>query len=145
LTHSTEALQYPVHMSLLSGGFQTKNYFGFEKELREICKKEKPLKVHSEKLTGVLPDRFWTGINIVKSDEVKKLQLKLQKLRNKFADKKEKHNFHQLHITFAFPAKVGGLKKFKSPVGSMIFDRITIVKKEKKFAPYRIYKHIKIS
>ena len=24
--HSTQALQYPVHMSLISGGFQVKNY-----------------------------------------------------------------------------------------------------------------------
>jgi hypothetical protein len=144
LVHSTQALQYPIHMSLISGGFETNYYSKFEKELKELCKKEKAITIQSEKLTGVLPDRFWTGIHILQSDNIKKLQIKLQKLRNKYANKKGEHNFHPLHITLAFPAKVEDLKRLKSPVNFMLFDRVTIVKKDKELAPYRIYKHIKI-
>lgn len=70
---------------------------------------------------------------------------KIQSLRNIYAIKKEVHKFNPLHITLAFPAKVDGLKKIKCPVNSMILDRITIVKKEKEQAAYKIFKHIKIA
>ena len=145
LVHSTQALQYPVHMSLISGGFYTKNYPFFEKSLRELCKKENSLKLRAEKFTAVLPDRFWTGIHIIRNNKIKLLQKKLQVLRNKFADKTEKPGFIRLHITLAFPAEVDGLDRIKSPIELMNFDRITIVKKENETAPYRIFKHIKIA
>jgi 2'-5' RNA ligase len=143
--HSTQALQYPVHMSLISGGFQVKDYSKFEQELRLLCSKEKSLKLKTEKFTAVLPERFWTGIHVVRTDEITELQNRLQTLRNKFAFKKEEHKFHPLHITLAFPAKVDGLAKIKCPINSMNLNRITIVKKEKELAPYRIFKHIKIA
>ena len=107
--------------------------------------KEKPLKIKTEKFTAVLPERFWTGIHIVRTDEITELQKRLQTLRNKFSLESEEHKFHPLHITLAFPAKVDGLTKIKCPVNSMILDRITIVKKDKELAPYRIFKHIKIA
>ena len=144
MVHSTQALQYPIHMSLISGGFQVKNYSTFEKELRLLCKKEKSMTLKTEKFTAVLPDRFWTGIHIVRTEELTKLQKGLQILRNKYAIKEEKHQFHPLHITLAFPAKVDGLKKIKCPIGSIVLDRVTIVKKDAEIAPYKIYKHIKI-
>jgi 2'-5' RNA ligase len=143
--HSTQALQYPIHMSLISGGFQVKDYKKFETELRVLCSEEKSLKLKTEKFTAVLPDRFWTGIHITRTDEITELQKKLQSLRNKFALEKEEHKFHPLHITLAFPAKVDGLTKIKCPVNSMNLDRITIVRKDKELAPYRIFKHIKIA
>ncbi|MCD4759486.1 2'-5' RNA ligase family protein [archaeon] len=141
--YSIQALQYPVHMSLISGGFSTKDYSSFEKELKEICKKQDSIILKSKKTTDVLPNRFWTGISILRSGRVKRLQLKLQALRNRFADKKEKHYFRPLHITLAFPAKVDGLKKLKCPVKNLSFDRVTIVRKEE--LPYRIFKHVKFA
>ena len=143
--HSTQALQYPIHMSLISGGFKVKDFSKFEESLKQLCKNEKPLKLKTEKLTAVLPDRFWTGIHITRTDKITELQKKLQSLRNKFALEKEEHKFHPLHITLAFPAKVDGLTKIKCPINSMSLDRITIVKKDKELAPYRIFKHIKIA
>ncbi len=142
--NSTQALQYPVHMSLISGGFKLKNYSKFEQELIELCNKEKHLELKTEKFTSVLPDRFWTGIHISRKSTITEFQKRLQKLRNKFAITKQKHEFHPLHITLAFPAKVRGLEKIKCPVNSMILDRVTIVKSEKELTPYRILKHINI-
>jgi len=142
--HSTQALQYPVHISLISSGFHIKNFTKFEQSLKELCKNEKPLKVKTEKLTTVLPDRFWTGIQIIRTNDITELQKKLQRLRNVFSLKKENHQFHPLHITLAFPAKVDELKPEKCPIKNMILDRITIVKKEKESDPYRIFKHIKL-
>lgn len=144
MVYSTQALQYPIHMSLISGGFQMKNYIEFENELKKLCKNEKPLILKPKNYTSIIPNRFWTGIEIKRTDKIKRLQIKLQKLRNKHAIKKEEHQFHPLHITLAFPAKVENLQKIKSPVDSMVLDRITIVRRDNSSKPYKIYKHIKI-
>ena len=143
--HSTQALQFPIHMSLISGGFKIKNYSKFENELKILCNMQNPMELEAEKSTSIIADRFWTGIHIKQTNHIKQFQIKLQELRNKFADKVEKHYFHPLHITLAFPAKVENLKPIKCPVKILKFDRITIAKKEKENAPYRIYKHIKLT
>ena len=41
LVHSNQALQYPVHMSLISKGFETNNYEIFQKE-RKFFLQDKP-------------------------------------------------------------------------------------------------------
>jgi len=131
-------------VSLISSGFNARDYAAFENELRGFCRHEKPFAIKAEGFTSVLPDRFWTGIHISRTEKLARFQKKLQDLRNKHATKKEKHIFRPPHITLAFPAKVDGLKKFKNPVVSMEFDRITVVKKEEELGPYRIVKHVKI-
>ena len=145
--HSTQALQYPVHMTLVSRGFSAGDFPSFERDLRSICRGQKRMVLRAEGMTSVLPDRFWTGIHIIKTGGITRLQLKLQELRNKYADKseREKHPLHPPHITLAFPAKVEGLREVECPVKHMRFDRVTIVKKERMLAPYRIYKHIKFA
>ena len=140
--YSTKALQFPVHMSLVSSSFKIKDFSSFEKELKKLCKKQNKIILKTEKTTSILPDRFWTGIHITNIKEVRRLQDKLQVLRNKFADKKQKHPFHPPHITLAFPAEVEGLKEIKCPLNLMTFDRITIVKKDGIFKPCKILKHI---
>lgn len=107
-----------------------------------LCEKEKPVRVLLEKYTGVLPDRFWTGIHILRTNHITAMQKRLQKLRNTFATQKEEHPHNRLHITLAFPAKVDMLHKTKSPIDFLIFDRITIVRKEKNGEAYKIMKHI---
>lgn len=144
-TRSTYALNYPLHMSLISGGFNTKNYSSFEKELKIICKNQNKMILQTEKLLGILPKIFWTGINIRRTKEIKKLQTELQSLRNKFANKKGRHLFRPLHITFAFPAKVEKLKSMICPIKKMEFDRIAIVKKDTEDSKYKIFKYIKFS
>ena len=144
LVHSTQALQYPVHMSLISDGFEVKKYSTFEKELKEFCKNQKAITLKAEKLVRILPDRFWAGIQVIKTGELTQLQTDLQRLRNQYALKKEEHSFHPPHITLAFPAKVDDLKKMKNPVTLIKLDQITIVKKENEEAPYRIYQHLKL-
>lgn len=143
--HSTQALQYPVHMSLISSGFKVKNYSFLLQSLNKLCHKIKPLKVQIKPTTQVLPNRFWTGITIVRTKELTTLQKKLQALRNQFAPEREKLEYHPLHITLAFPAKVDELKIVKCPIKSMKLDRITLVKKERDQTPYKIIKHIKVS
>lgn len=141
---STQALQYPLHMSVISGGFYVNDYQKFEKELKDLLKKEKPFEVTSKGSTSfVLPEKFWTGIHINRNNDITKLQNKLQDLRNKFTDDKKQLKDTQLHITFAFPAKVDELKPIKIPMEKFLIDRITIVKKVgKESNPYRIYKHV---
>ncbi|MBS3174823.1 hypothetical protein J4440_03005 [Candidatus Woesearchaeota archaeon] len=97
LVHSNQALQYPVHMSLISKGFETNNYEIFQKELKEICKNQKSLIIKTEKFTSILPKRFWTGIHIKNTKELKDFQIKLQSLRNKYSVKKK--NIHFIHYT----------------------------------------------
>lgn len=143
--HSTQALQYPVHMSLISSGFKVKDYSSLLQSLNRLCHKIKPLKVQIKPTTQVLPNRFWTGIAIVRTKELTTLQKRLQTLRNKFASKSEKLEPHPLHITLAFPAKVDELKIVKCPLRNMKLDRITLVKKERDQTPYKIIKHIKVS
>ena len=142
LVHSTQALQYPVHMSLISGGFKTNDFALVEKTLKEFCKKQQPFVLRAEKDITILPHRFWVGISIKRTNELKKLQTDLQTIRNKYSIKKEKHLFHPLHITLAFPAKVENLEKTKNPVAEFIFDKITVVKRGKD-NKYRIYKKIR--
>jgi 2'-5' RNA ligase len=142
---STQALQYPVHMSVISGGFYVTDYNKFEESLRGLLKKEKPIEIFSEGLNSfVLPEKFWTGIHINRNVEITNLQHKLQNIRNLYTEEKKDLKEGQLHITFAFPAKVDELKPIKLPVTKFLIDRITIVKKEGELAPYRIHKHIKL-
>ena len=140
--HSTQALQYPVHMSLISGGFQTNNLAAFEKTLRDLCRQQKPMNLRAHKHTSVLPNRFWTGIMITRSAQIKRLQEKLQKLRNDFAQEKQTHQFHPLHITLAYPARVDDLKEITCPVDSLIFDRVCVARKKGPGKPYRIWKYV---
>lgn len=143
---STQALQYPVHISVISGGFYVDDYEKFENQLKELLKKEKPFEVSSESQESfVLPEKFWTGIHINRNIEITNLQYKLQNLRNLFSDEKKDLKEGQLHITFAFPAKVDELKPIKLPMTKFLIDRITVVKKiGNESAPYRIHKHINL-
>lgn len=143
---STQALQYPVHMSLISGGFFLKDYDEFEKELKSILSKTKPITLHSESSKSfVLPEKFWTGIHINRNDEITSLQGSLQCLRNKYADEKKELKTSQLHITFAFPAKVDELVPVNVPIKEFNLDRVTIVKKYPgEMNPYVIHKHLKL-
>ena len=141
---STQALQYPVHMSVISGGFEVHDYKKFEAELKDLLKKEKPVDLNPEKMeTFVLPEKFWTGIHIDRAEEITQLQTKLQDLRNKHTDDKKELKVGQLHITLAFPAKVDELKPSKCPVEKMYLDRISIVKRVGgPTSPYKLVKHI---
>ena len=99
--YSTQALQYPVHMSLISSGFYLQNYEKFEKELVELLKNEKPFEVVTEgSETVVLPEKFWTGIHIQRNPEITNLQSKLQNLRNLYTE--EKKGFKRRTITHYF-------------------------------------------
>ena len=144
--YSTQALQYPVHMSLISGGFYLQNYEKFEKELVELLKNEKPFEVVTEgSETVVLPEKFWTGIHIQRNPEITNLQSKLQNLRNLYTDDKKEFKESQLHLTIAFPAKVDEIKPIKISMNKFLIDRITVVKKVGgEFSPYKVFKHIKI-
>lgn len=143
LCHTTQALQYPVHTSLASGT-ELKDYSLFEKEIKELCKNHKPLTIYAEKNTSVLPDRFWTGIHIKKSKKLLDFKNKLESIKNKHSTKPVKMYFVP-HITLAFPAKVDNIEPAKNPVTKLILNRIAIVKKERKGAPYRIHKYIKLT
>ena len=141
LCHTTQALQYPVHMSLACGTV-LKDYSKFEKELKQFCKEQKSFIIHSEKNISVLPDRFWMGISIKKSDELLFLKNKVESLKNKHSIYPKKMSFDP-HITLAFPAKVDNILPIENPITEIVVNRITIVRKEKKGEPYRIFKHIK--
>jgi hypothetical protein len=142
-THSTQALQYPVHISLISGGFTTNNYKELEQELRALCKEQSPIKLQCEEKTVVIPERFWTGIHIQRMKKVKKFQEKLQELRNKYADEKQTHHYRPLHITYSYPAIVKHVKPEKSPVRTLAINHITIVRKKTgENNKYTIHKHI---
>jgi hypothetical protein len=143
---STQALQFPVHMSVISGGFYVNDYQVFEKELKDLLSKENSFYVEAEgDKSFVIPEKFWTGVHINRNSKITSLQHKLQNLRNNHTDDKKSLKEGQLHITFAFPAKVDELKPIKIPVSSLLIDRITIVKKiGGELAPYRIHKHINL-
>jgi hypothetical protein len=143
---STQALQYPVHMSVISGGFEVYDFKKFEAELKDLLKTQKPIILNPEKNeTFVLPEKFWTGIHIDRTEEITEFQTKLQELRNKHTDDKKDLKTGQLHITLAFPAKVDELKPSKCPVNKMILDRISIVKRVGgSTSPYRLVKHLKL-
>jgi len=143
LCHTTQALQYPVHMSL-TFGTELKDYDLFEKEIREFCKKTKSFTITSEKNTSVLPNRFWTGISFKNSKTLSNFKNNLESLKNRHSVKSVKMNFVP-HITLAFPAKVDSVKSVKNPVSKFVLNRIAIVKKEQKGAPYRIHKYIKLA
>jgi len=57
LTHSTYALQAPIHLSLTSS-VNLKNLNSFEKELVQLGSKEKEQTLKLKPFTDVLPDRF---------------------------------------------------------------------------------------
>ena len=143
---STQAMQYPVHMSVISGGFHVTDYNKFEESLIGLLKKEKPFEIVSEGPNSfVLPEKFWTGIHINRNVDITNLQYKLQNIRNLYTEEKKDLKEGQLHITFAFPAKVDELKPIKLPVTKFFVDRITIVKKVGgEQASYKIHKHIKL-
>tara|TARA_Y100000310_G_C20298797_1_gene630753 strand:+ start:93 stop:608 length:516 start_codon:yes stop_codon:yes gene_type:complete len=142
-THSTQALQCPVHFSLTKTT-TLKNYNSFEEELLQLCSNEKKQNLKFKKYTDVLPDRFWSGISIIASKELIRLHKKLEELINKYAVEKRYMRFTP-HITLTFPAKVASLEKMKVPFNSLKMDRVTILKQDEEGAPYRIHKHIKLA
>ena len=139
LCHTTQSLQYPVHISLASGTI-IKDYSKFEKELKEFCKKQKPFTLLASKNTTVLTDRFWIGISIKNTKNLQAFKNKVESIKNKNSVKARKMYFVP-HITLAFPAKVDDIKPLKNPVAKLTFNRITIARKEKEGEPYRVYKH----
>ena len=143
LCHTTQALQYPVHMSLASGT-ELKNYELFEKEIKKFCKKTKSFTINAEKNTSVLPDRFWTGISFKNSKKLSDFKNNVESIKNRHSIKSVKMYFVP-HITLAFPAKVDNIEPIKIPVSKFDFNRNAIVKKERKGAPYRIHKYIKLA
>ena len=143
ITHSTQALQVPVHFSLTKT-VTLRNINSFEKELMQLCSKEKKQMLKLRPFTDVLPDRFWSGISIIASKELIRLHKKLEELINKYAVKKSYMRFTP-HITLTFPAKVESLEKMKVPFKKLEMDRITILKKDEERAPYKIYKYIKLA
>lgn len=143
MCHTTQALQYPVHMSLASGT-EIKKYKLFEEEIKEFCKKTKPFTINAEKNTSVLPDRFWTGISFKNSKKLSDFKNNVEYIKNRYSIKPVKMYFVP-HITLAFPAKVDNIKPVKSPVSKFNLNRIAIVKKESKRAQYRLHKYIKLN
>lgn len=140
--HTTQALWAPVHMSLTWGSV-IKNFTVFEKELKNLCKKEKPIPLTAKAMTDILPERFWTGISIKNSEQLIEFQKKIESLKNKYADE-PKNMYFIPHMTFVFPAKVDYIQPIKNPVQKMILNRVTILKKEEGNRKYKIYKHIKV-
>ena len=142
-THSTQALQSPIHLSLTKTT-KLANYHLFEQELKKLCPKEKEQILILKKFTDVLPNRFWSGIHIKPTKNLIQLKKKLERIINKYAHKKRFMTFIP-HITLTFPAKVASLNKMKIPVQKLKMDRLTILKQQKEGAPYKIHKHIKLS
>lgn len=143
LCHTTQALQYPVHMSL-AYGTELKDYALFEKEIRDFCKKTKSFTLHAEPNISMLPDRFWMGIHIDHSSQLLHCKNTIESIKNKYSTQSSTMDFLP-HITLAFPAKVDDLDPVKNPVLRFHFNRIAIVKKEQEGKPYRIHKYIKLA
>lgn len=141
-TGSNKALQYPVHMSLVSGGFSTADIHGLIAVLQEYCKSQKAFYLYPKQRTDVLPKLRWSGIHLKNSKRLHSLRTELQKIRNSCAKDKQKHFYHPLHITCTFEADVSGLQSEDVPVHKLLFDRITITRRKSKESKYRIFKHI---
>jgi 2'-5' RNA ligase len=139
---SNKALQYPVHMSFISGT-KIKDYNKFEENLKTFCSNEKKLILKTSKYTKIVKERGWSGIEIELNKELYSFRKKLRALVGKHELERRAMRFIP-HITLVFPADVSGLKKIKNPVGDLLMDRLTIAKKEKSGTPYKICKHIKI-
>lgn len=140
---TTQALQYPVHLSL-AGGSEIENYDKFEKELLKLCKELKPIKIiSSDENTSINHNNYWTGLSFYKSKELSELQIKVENLKNKYSKNYYNLNFIP-HITLAYPAKVDKLKPSKNPIKELILDRITVCKKDNKRSKYKIHRHYKL-
>lgn len=142
-TYSTQALQYPVHLSL-TAGTKIKDYLVFEKELINLCKKLKQIKlIPTKKTTDILKEFFWTGISFEKNLDLIEIQKQLEDLKNKHSLNKREIDFKP-HITLSYPPKVDDLKPSFNPVNELIFDKITIAIKKDSDKKYTIYKHYKL-
>lgn len=140
---TTQALQYPVHLSL-AGGSEIKDYDKFEKELLKLCKELKPFKIFSsENNTTINSSNYWTGLSFHNSKELSELQMKVEKLKNKYSKNYYNLNFIP-HITLAYPAKVDKLELSKNPIKELMLNKITICKKDTKRNKYKIHKHYKL-
>lgn len=137
--NSRDALRSPVHMSLISGGF-TCEYSDVRDDLKELCRKTSPMKFAINKQIAILPKISWAGLHIQRTPKIKRFQEQLQRIRNTHARDQQEHYFRPLHITLAHPANVNDMKPHPSPFKTLLFDRITVCKKEGDI--YRIHKHI---
>ena len=142
---SNYAKRSPVHMSVISGMFSTKNYAAFEKDLKEFCKDQKSITLQLWKKTSVLPDISWSGIHVKNTPQLKQLRTNLHSIRNKHATLKQEHFYKPPHITLAHKAVVDQLKPEPSPFETLLFDRITVVRRTSKYGNYKIHKHYKFS
>lgn len=144
ITKSIEALRFPVHMSLISSKFKTRNINSLIKELKYFAKSTKPFAIKPYKNISIMKNIDWCGLNFSQTTKINNLRSSLQDIRNKFATINEKHLFKQPHITLSFKTDVSKLKVSPSPMKELLFDRITILSKEKKSDRYTIFKHIKL-
>lgn len=140
-------MQYPLHMTF-TWGFPIKNYAKFERELKQLCAKQKPRILKAKPKTAIILKYYWSGISIENTPWLRSFQKKIKKKTNKYATKKERHRFWP-HISLVYsleekPIDLSDLKPIKNPVTRFNMDRITICKQQKKGEKYKIFKHIKL-
>lgn len=139
---SNKALQYPLHMTLTIG-VQIKNYPKFEKEIRDFCKTQKSRVIKTKKYTDVLKDVEWCGIHLIKGKWLIDFQKNIQKIVDKYSINKKQRKV-PFHMTLVYGTDLKDLSKFKVPINKFTFDRITLVKKDKRGERYRVHKHINL-
>jgi 2'-5' RNA ligase len=137
------ALNFPVHMSLISGGFNTKDIDIVIQEIKEACKGLSPIDLTLGPKTDTLIKKGWVGFHVYPAEEINVIRRKLHKIRNRYATEKEKHEYHPPHITLAYPADVTNFKPISNPVKKMNFNRVTLLV-SKPNGKYKILKHFKL-